>query len=396
MRHFFDPGETQAVPKSLRQFLSLNDFQPAAERALPKPIFAYVAGGVEDNMSERANRAQFDRYGFVPRVLVDVSKRDQTVEIFGRTYAAPVGLAPMGISAMSSYRGDIVLARAGMDANVPAIMSGSSLIRLEEVMEQAPGTWFQAYLPGDSEQIRALIDRVAAAKVQTLVLTVDTPVSANRENNVRAGFSTPLRPSLSLAYQGVTHPRWLFGNFLRTLSRHGMPHFENNYAKRGAPIVSANVLRDFSDRGHLNWTHVAAIRRQWKGTMVIKGILSAEDAALARNHGMDGIIVSNHGGRQLDGTVAPLIVLPEVVAAAGEMTVMLDSGIRRGTDVLKALALGAKCCFVGRPFNFAAAVAGPEGVKHAIGLIVAEVQRDMGLLGVTDLKALDAAFLRRL
>jgi L-lactate dehydrogenase (cytochrome) len=384
------------VPKSLRQFLSLNDFQPAAERALPKPIFAYVAGGVEDNMSERANRTQFDRYGFVPRVLVDVSKRDQTVEIFGRTYASPVGLAPMGISAMSSYRGDIVLARAAMDANVPAIMSGSSLIRLEEVMEQAPGTWFQAYLPGDSEQIRALIDRVAAARVQTLVLTVDTPVSANRENNVRAGFSTPLRPSLSLAYQGVTHPRWLFGNFLRTLSRHGMPHFENNYAKRGAPIVSANVLRDFSDRGHLNWTHVAAIRRQWKGTMVIKGILSAEDAALARTHGMDGIIVSNHGGRQLDGTVAPLIVLPEVVAAAGEMTVMLDSGIRRGTDVLKALALGAKCCFVGRPFNFAAAVAGPAGVKHAIDLIVAEVQRDMGLLGVTDLKALDAAFLRRL
>ncbi|MDQ2184898.1 alpha-hydroxy acid oxidase [Alcaligenaceae bacterium A4P071] len=384
------------MPKSLRQFLSLNDFQPAAERALPKPIFAYVAGGVEDNMSERANRTQFDQYGFVPRVLVDVSKRDQTVEIFGRTYASPVGLAPMGISAMSSYRGDIVLARAAMDANVPAIMSGSSLIRLEEVMEQAPGTWFQAYLPGDSEQIRALIDRVAAAKVQTLVLTVDTPVSANRENNVRAGFSTPLRPSLSLAYQGVTHPRWLFGNFLRTLSRHGMPHFENNYAKRGAPIVSANVLRDFSDRGHLNWTHVAAIRRQWKGTMVIKGILSADDAALARTHGMDGIIVSNHGGRQLDGTVAPLIVLPEVVAAAGEMTVMLDSGIRRGTDVLKALALGAKCCFVGRPFNFAAAVAGPEGVKHAIGLIVAEVQRDMGLLGVTDLKALDAAFLRRL
>ena len=384
------------MPKSLRQFLSLNDFQPAAERALPKPIFAYVAGGVEDNMSERANRTQFDRYGFVPRVLVDVSKRDQTVDIFGRTYASPVGLAPMGISAMSSYRGDIVLARAAMDANVPAIMSGSSLIRLEEVMEQAPGTWFQAYLPGDSEQIRALIDRVAAARVQTLVLTVDTPVSANRENNVRAGFSTPLRPSLSLAYQGVTHPRWLFGNFLRTLSRHGMPHFENNYAKRGAPIVSANVLRDFSDRGHLNWTHVAAIRRQWKGTMVIKGILSAEDAELARTHGMDGIIVSNHGGRQLDGTVAPLIVLPEVVAAAGEMTVMLDSGIRRGTDVLKALALGAKCCFVGRPFNFAAAVAGPAGVKHAIDLIVAEVQRDMGLLGVTDLKALDAAFLRRL
>lgn len=379
----------------LRHLLSLHDFEPAAKKRLPKPIYAYVSGAVEDGQSERGNRQAFGEYGFRPKVLVDVSGRSTRATVLGREYAAPVGVAPMGISALSCYRGDIVLARAASEAGVPCIMSGSSLIRLEAVMEAAPGTWFQAYLPGDEAQIAALIDRVAAAGVATLVLTVDTPVAANRENNVRAGFSTPLRPSLGLAWQGLMHPRWLFGTFLRTLARHGMPHFENNYATRGAPILSANVLRDFSDRGHLNWQHVAAIRRRWKGQMVIKGILHPDDARTARRHGMDGVIVSNHGGRQLDGSIPPLQALPAIVDAAGGMDVMLDSGVRRGSDVLKAMALGARCVFVGRPYNYAAAVAGQRGVAHAIALIVEEVRRNMGLLGVVDLSALDADCLRR-
>lgn len=379
----------------LRHLLSLHDFEPAAKKRLPKPIYAYVSGAVEDGQSERGNRQAFAEYGFRPKVLVDVSGRSTRTSVLGRDYAAPVGVAPMGISALSAYRGDIVLARAAFEAGVPCIMSGSSLIRLETVMEAAPGTWFQAYLPGDDTRIAALIDRVAAAGVSTLVLTVDTPVAANRENNVRAGFSTPLRPSLGLAWQGLTHPRWLFGTFLRTLARHGMPHFENNYATRGAPILSANVLRDFSDRGHLNWRHVAAIRRRWKGQMVIKGILHPDDARTARALGMDAVIVSNHGGRQLDGSISPLQALPAIVDAAGGMDVMLDSGVRRGSDVLKAMALGARCVFVGRPFNYAAAVAGQRGVAHAIALIVEEVRRNMGLLGVVDLGALDADCLLR-
>lgn len=374
----------------LRQILSLHDFEAAAKRRLPKPIYAYVSGAVEDGQSERGNRQAFAQYGFRPKVLVDVSQRSTRTTVLGREYAAPVGVAPMGISALSSYRGDLVLARAAAEANVPCIMSGSSLIRLEEVMQAAPGTWFQAYLPGDDAQIAALIDRVAAAGVTTVVLTVDTPVAANRENNVRAGFSTPLRPSVGLAWQGLTHPRWLFGTFLRTLWRHGMPHFENNYATRGAPILSANVLRDFSDRGHLNWRHVAAIRRRWQGQMVIKGILHPDDARTARAQGMDGIIVSNHGGRQLDGSLSPLQALPAVVDAAGGMDVMLDSGVRRGSDVLKAMALGARCVFVGRPFNYAATVAGQRGVAHAINLIVEEVRRNMGLLGVVDVTQVNA------
>lgn len=384
------------MPDPLRRMLSLHDFEAAARKRLPKPIYAYVSGAVEDGHSERGNRDAFAEYGFLPKVLVDVSARSTRCTVLGRAFAAPVGVAPMGISAISGYRGDIVMAKAATEAGVPCIMSGSSLIRLETVMEQAPGTWFQAYLPGDDAQIAALIDRVAAAGVGTLVLTVDTPVAANRENNVRAGFSTPLRPSLGLAWQGLTHPRWLFGTFLRTLLRHGMPHFENNYAARGAPILSASVLRDFSDRGHLNWEHVAAIRRRWRGQMVLKGVLHPDDARTALALGMDGIIVSNHGGRQLDGSVPPLHALPAIVdAVGGRMEVMLDSGVRRGTDVIKALALGARCVFVGRPFNYAATVAGQRGVAHAIALIAEEVKRDMGLLGVVDVRELNAGFLQR-
>lgn len=383
------------MPDPLRRMLSLHDFEDAARRILPKPLYAYVSGAVEDGQSERSNRQAFGEYGFRPKVLVDVSRRSTRCTVLGRDYATPVGVAPMGISALTSYRGDIVLARAAAEAGVPCIMSGSSLIRLETVMEAAPGTWFQAYLPGDSAQIAALIDRVAAAGVDTLVLTVDTPVAANRENNVRAGFSTPLRPSAGLAWQGLTHPRWLIGTLLRTLARHGMPHFENNYATRGAPILSRHVLRDFSDRGHLNWQHVAAIRRTWKGRMVLKGILHPDDARSARAHGMDAVIVSNHGGRQLDGSLAPLQALPAIVDAAGAMEVMLDSGVRRGTDVLKALALGARCVFVGRPFNYAATVAGQRGVAHAIALIAEEVRRDMGLLGIVDLREVDPGLLQR-
>lgn len=385
------------MSRLLSRILSLDDFESHARRRLPGPLYAYVSGAVEEGDSARANRAAYAGWGFRPRVLKDVSRRDTSLTLLGQAYESPVGIAPMGLSAMTAYRGDIIQARAAERARVPCIMSGSSLIRLEEVMQAAPRTWFQAYLPGDPEQIRALIERVAAAGVSTLVITVDTPVAANRENNVRAGFSTPLRPSARLAWQGLTHPRWLLGVFLRTLARHGMPHFENNYATRGAPILSANVLRDFSDRGHLDWQHVAAIRRMWKGPMVLKGILHPDDARQAKSAGMDGIIVSNHGGRQLDGAMAPLDALPGIVDAAGPgMQVMLDSGIRRGTDVVKALALGARAVFVGRPINYAGAVAGEAGVAHALRLIHDEVSRNMALLGVTALPEIGPGLLSRI
>ncbi len=377
------------MPKALRRILCLDDFETAAAAHLPRPLFGYIAGAAETNLSHCGNRQSFDRYRFVPRVMVDISKRSTEHALFGQTYAAPFGIAPLGLSALTAYRGDIVLATAAARARVPMIMSGSSLIRLEDVAAASPQAWFQAYLPGDEASISALIARVARAGFGTLVITVDTPVAANRENNVRAGFSTPLRPSLRLAWEGLTHPRWSLGTFARTIARHGMPHFENNYATRGAPILSPNVERDFSDRGHLNWQHFALIRRQWNGRLVIKGILSADDARFARDAGADAIIVSNHGGRQLDGAVSPLRVLPDVVAACPDIPVMLDGAVRRGSDILKALALGARFVFVGRPFAYAAAVGGEAGVAHAIALLAAEVSRNMAMLGVNTLDELD-------
>jgi L-lactate dehydrogenase (cytochrome) len=381
--------------RRLRRLLSLEDFEAAARRHLPRPIFGYVCGAAEDNRSLKENRACFDDYALRPRVLVDVSGRTQRAELFGTTWSSPFGIAPMGLSALSAYRGDIVQARAAQQAGIPMILSGSSLIRMEEVIAAAPDAWFQAYLPGRADRIDALLDRVAAAGFRTLVVTVDIPVSGNRENNVRAGFSTPLRPSLRLALDGLLRPRWLLGTFARTLLRHGMPHFENSFAERGAPILSATVLRDFSGREHLGWEQLAQVRRRWRGRLVVKGILDPRDARLARDHGADGVIVSNHAGRQLDGAVAPLRALPEIVAAVADLPVMMDSGIRRGTDVLKALALGARFVFVGRPFNYAASIAGEAGVAHAIGLLRDEIDRDMAMLGITSLAELSAQFLVR-
>ncbi|WP_369064835.1 alpha-hydroxy acid oxidase [Burkholderia gladioli] len=375
--------------KALARYLSLDDFELAARRHLPRPVFGYIAGAAERNASLDDNQRVYAEYRFITRVLRDVSKRSQSTTLFGHTWSAPFGIAPMGISALSAYRGDLVLAQAARRADIPMIMSGSSLIPLETVARAAPGTWFQAYLPGEADKIHALVERVERAGYETLVLTVDTAVLANRENNVRAGFSTPLKPSLRLAIDGITHPRWLFGTALKTLVRHGMPHFENSYATRGAPIFSRRVTRDFGAKDHLNWEHVEQIRRQWKGRLIIKGLLAADDASMASDRGVDGVIVSNHGGRQLDGAVAPLRVLPEIVAALrGRIPVMIDGGIRRGTDVLKALALGADFVFVGRPFNYAAAVAGEPGVDHAIAILRAEVQRNLGLLGLNALDEL--------
>lgn len=373
----------------LSHILSLDDFQDAARRHLPRPIFAYLAGGAEDNRSCEANRSSFSDFWFKPKVLVDVSTRCLETSLLGHQYAAPFGVSPLGLSALYAYRGDIVLSQAARSIGLPMVMSGSSLIPLEEVAAVNPEAWFQAYLPGTWEESVALIKRIERAGFKTLVITVDTPVAANRENNTRAGFSTPIRPSLRLAWDGVSRPRWLFGTFLKTIRHHGLPHFENNYATRGAPILSKHVERDISNRGNLQWERLSRIRHLWHGQLVIKGVLCPDDARRACEAGADGLIVSNHGGRQLDGAIPPLWVLPAIVAACPDVPVMYDSGVRRGSDVLKALALGAHFVFVGRPFGFAAAYAGEAGVVHAMKLLKEEISRNMALLGITSVSQLE-------
>ena len=385
---------TSRLPRSLRRIHSLDDFERPARSRLPRPIFSYICNGADNEVSLRGNREAFDQYVLMPRMLVDVSRRNQQIEIFGQRFDSPFGISPVGLGAMYAYRGDVVLASAAARANIPAVLSGASLIRMEEVASAAPGTWFQAYMPGDTSRVEALLARIEAAGFRTLVLTVDLPVSVNPENYARNGFSSPLRPSLSLAWQGASHPRWLLGTFGRTLLKHGMPHFENWRAERGAPILSPSLEKDLQARDHFNWTHVRQIRDLWKGKLVVKGLVRWQDAVQARDAGVDGIIVSNHGGRQIDCSVSPLHVLPGIVKAVPDVVVMMDSGIRRGSDVIKALSLGARCVFAGRPFNYAAAVGGARGVDHAIGILRGEVHRNMALLGINRLDELDDTLVR--
>lgn len=373
---------------ALSKILSLDDFEKAACHRLPKSLFGYVHGGTETNSARAGNRAAFDALSFVPRQLVGVANRNSSIELFGRNYCAPFGIAPMGISALTAYRGDLIQARAAASAGIPMIQSSSSLISVEEVQQEFPGTWFQAYLPREESDAISMLDRLSRCGVEVLVITVDSSVVPNRENNLRNNFRMPMRPNLKLVWDGVTHPRWTFQTFLRTLVKHGMPHFENVGAKRGEPIISRNVDRDFTGREHLQWETIASIRRCWKGPLVLKGILHPEDARKAKVFGLDGVIVSNHGGRQLDYAVAPLKILPRIVDAASDICIMIDSGFRRGTDVLKAIGLGARCAFIGRPFNYAGATAGLEGVIHAIQLLQDEIRADMGLLGINQLAEL--------
>lgn len=250
-------------------------------------------------------------------------------------------------------------------------------------------------MPRHEAAVDALVDRVARAGIEVLVVTVDSAVVPNRENNVRNRFKTPLEPNLRLAWDGITHPRWSLGTFLRTIVRHGIPHFENNTAERGTSLIAKNVERDFSGREYLDWNAIRRMRQRWKGVLVLKGILHPDDARRAGEIGIDGLIVSNHGGRQLDGSLSPMRALPAIVEAAGKQTVMIDSGFRRGTDIIKALALGARFVFVGRPFNYAAAIAGEAGVAHAIKVLSEEIRADMGLLGINRLAELTTDHLHR-
>lgn len=371
------------LPARLRPMLSLADFERRAARHLPKSIFGYVSGGVQDDLSLNENIAAFRRITLRPRILRNVAQRSLETTLFGQTLGLPFGIAPMGFSALAAYDGDVVLGRAAQAAGSIAICSAASLTPLERVAAEAESRWFQAYIPGDRARISGLLDRLRRAGFDHLVVTGDVPVAGNRENNARNGFDAPLRFTPRLIWQGVTHPRWVLGTLGREMSRRGMPHFENMESVQGPPLFSRDLVRSKIGREELDWDDLRFIRDIWPGRLVVKGVLHPDDARLAQDCGCDGIIVSNHGGRQLDGAITAIDALPGIRAAVPGMTVMLDGGIRRGSDVLKAMMLGADFTFVGRPFLFAAACFGEAGVAHAFALLRDEIDRDMALLGIT-------------
>src|SRR5487761_692254 len=356
-------GPVKAAPPRMSRYLALDDFELAARRHLPKVLYEFVRSGTETEASVRGNHRAFEEYGLVARVLRDVSQRDQTTQVLGKRYAAPFGIAPMGSSSLCAHRGDLALGRAAAASNLPMVLSAASLISLEEVKREAATAWYQAYLAADPTHIEPLLGRVAAAGYDTFVITADVPVPANRENNLRTGYRIPLAVTPRIACDALLHPRWLLHTWIATLAKHGMPHFENFDATRGPSLFARDSAYGAGRRDQLSWRHVELIRRRWSGKLVVKGMTSPLDARIARESGVDGVILSNHGGRQLDGAISPLHMLSEVAAEAKGMAVMLDGGVRRGTDVLKALALGAHFVFVGRPMLYAAAAEGEEGVR---------------------------------
>jgi len=357
---------------------------------LPESIFGFVRAGVERADAYNANFEGFREISLKTRVLTGSTAPDTAVEIFGRRYAAPFGISPMGGMAFGRFRGDLEMAKAAATENIVLLLSGASAVPLEQIHRAAGTAWFQAYLPKDRNAAGALIARVAKSDYDVLVVTVDVPVGSNRFHYDRLGFSQPLRLTPRLMLDGLVHPRWLCGTALRTLLQDGVPHFENMSADRGGPMISASPQA--MARAKLNWDDMAFLRDRWQGRLVVKGILSEKDAAKAAEVGIDGIVVSNHGGRQFDGAPAAIRVLPEIAAVAPTMTIMMDGGIRSGSDIMKAFALGAHFVFVGRPFYFANALRGARGVQHAAKLLKSELSRNMAMVGVDRISDLDGSF----
>lgn len=380
----------------LKTLLSVADFARAAGGFLPDCVRGYVEGGTEDCQTLEANLRAFDSVRFRPRGLAGIEVRDQSVELFGRRHPSPIGIAPMGVTTICRHRCETFLAEGAREEGLPFVLSGLSTTPMETLRETSDEFWYQGYLSGDTERIGPLLDRLKHNGVSVLVVTIDTPVGANRENNQRAGFTIPFRPSWQLFWDGVRHPRWSMQVFGQTMWQdRSIPRFTNVTADPVGHRITENPpggLRQGRDK--LNWGHMAWIRERWDGPLVLKGVAHPDDARRAAAEGMDGIIVSNHGGRQLDGAQASLDALPEAVAAVPSgFPVMVDGGFRRGSHVLKAIALGARMVFLGRPMLYGATVGGTAGVRRIAEIMRAEIDCDMALLGCRNLAEVNASIL---
>lgn len=374
---------------------NIEDLHQLARKRLPRVAYDYLERGAEDDVTMTDNRAVLERIKLRPRVLVDVSKRHQRVTVFGKEYSAPIGVAPTGVAGLYCFDADVALARAAAAADLPFVLSTASFVALEHVAERAGGSkWFQLYMSKDRAAAKRLVDRAYAAGYEALVMTCDVPVIGNREFNLRNGWTIPFRLSSRNVVDGLLHPRWLASVFLRTLADSGVPRFQNVDENVGGRIVSANLQSFRARRDAVDWSDVEWLRGIWPRKLFVKGILTAHDAKRALGAGADGVFVSNHGGRQLDGTLTPIDELPQIAdAVGGKLKIMVDSGFRRGSDIVKALALGADMAFVGRAPLYGAAVAGEAGAKQALDILKSEVDRVMALIGCNTVAELDERYL---
>jgi isopentenyl diphosphate isomerase/L-lactate dehydrogenase-like FMN-dependent dehydrogenase len=370
----------------LKQAINFDDIRVLARKRLPRIAFDFIDGGVDGEAALERNRVAFDRYKLLPRYLIDVENRSQAVKLFGHDYASPFGISPMGIAGFFRPGADLMLARAAARFDVPYIMSSASCDSIESAMAEAPKTtWFQIYGTRDPAITLDLVRRAKALGVRVLLMTVDTPVMGKRERNIRNGFRRPMKMTPSVILQGLSRPGWTY----RYLTKGGIPAMENwrPYAPAGANASAiADLYGEQTPAPAQTWSIFEQVRKAWDGPLVVKGVMHPADALKCLELGANGIMVSNHGGRQLDSAPGSIDMLPAIAdAVGGRMEVLIDSGFRRGSDVGKALCLGAKAAFFGRPAMFGVAAGGETGAGEVINIMRQEISLLMGQLGWTDL-----------
>jgi L-lactate dehydrogenase (cytochrome) len=373
---------------------SIEDYRELARRRLPRVLFDYIDGGSYAEVTLARNVADFQDIALRQRVMRDASGLDMSVEVLGQRWSLPVGLAPVGMSGMYARRGEVQAARAAAAAKIPFCLSTAGICTVDEVAATGIPPWYQLYMLRDRGYMRELLGRVKAAGCPVLVFTVDLPVSGTRYRDVRSGLTGKrnLGSTVRRLIDGAQKPGWLWDVWAN-----GRPHLFGNIA---AAVPEAQGFDDFwiwvgknFDPG-VTWKDLDWVRESWDGPIVIKGVLDPEDAREAVRAGADGIIVSNHGGRQLDGVRSSISALPGVIeAVGGEAEVYVDGGIRSGLDVLKALALGARACFVGRAWAFALAAQGQMGVQRMLAAMKSELSVAMVLTGCTAARQADRSLL---
>ena len=354
-------------------------------------VFDFIDGGAGDEATLRENRRAFEDWALMPRVGVDVSARNLATEILGRPSNLPLILAPTGLAGLFWPGGEIDALRAAADAGIPFCLSTNSIASMEEVARAAPECerWFQLYMLKDKALLDAMIERAWAAGYRVLCLTVDLPIQGRRERDLRNAFTLPLRPRMRTAYDVALRPQWLYG-----LMRNPVSFGNFRGLSGGFTSIAEHVATLFDPAA--TWDDFARVRKRWQGQFVIKGVLHPDDARRALAIGSAAIIVSNHGGRQLDQAPAACAALPEIADAVGDRAeVILDGGVRRGTDILKAVALGASSCMIGRPFLWGLAVGGEAGVTRTLQIFRDELDNAMALIGASKLSDISPDHLRR-
>jgi isopentenyl diphosphate isomerase/L-lactate dehydrogenase-like FMN-dependent dehydrogenase len=367
-------------PPRLADAQAIEHRRRLARRRLPRGVFEFFDGGAEDEVTLRANREAFERRRLWPRVLADVREPALQTAVVGAPAAAPLVIAPTGAIGAGWPQADIAIARAAARAGIPYTLSTTATSSIEAVAREAGGRlWFQLYVLRDAAFADALVARAERAGYEALVVTLDLAAGGKRERDARNRFSVPLRPSWRLAADVAAHPRWCW-----QMLRHGQPRFENLAGFDGVadPRVSIAVKVGRSLDAGFDWTALARLRERWPRRLVVKGVSHPADAARLAAAGVDAVWISNHGGRQLDGAVASADALAEVArAVAGRVPLLVDSGVRRGVDVVKALALGAQAAALGRATLYGAAAGGEAGAARALDILLDEIRRAMQLCG---------------